>query len=185
MGSFISYTIPVQVPYFEDIISGAPKVESTTTLSSAIGLASQIKKVLLRAAGEEGVAENVNIVKTAAESLVNRITSYKTEYKTVPCIDTSGQTFGIWLNVLYLTPLTVLFVRFFIRSYHRRTSTPPKKKLAAIEEAGKDAAHGIERRIDSNGFADANGNGVVLNGQANGHVNKHANGNTKHKFVVS
>jgi hypothetical protein len=42
-----------------------------------------------------------------------------TVYQMTPCIDTSGQTFAIWLNVFYLTPLTVLFVRFFVRSYFR------------------------------------------------------------------
>ncbi|EFY89533.1 hypothetical protein MAC_04388 [Metarhizium acridum CQMa 102] len=38
-------------------------------------------------------------------------------YQTVSCINTSGQTFAIWSNVLYLAPLTVLFVRFFVQSY--------------------------------------------------------------------
>jgi hypothetical protein len=47
------------------------------------------------------------------------IQQYRME--TVPCIDTSGQMFAIWLNVLYLLPLTVLFIRFFIRSYITRT----------------------------------------------------------------
>lgn len=40
-----------------------------------------------------------------------------TGYQTVSCINTSGQTFAIWFNVLYLAPLTVLFVRFFVKNY--------------------------------------------------------------------
>lgn len=157
--------------------AASTKVQSATTTTSIAAAASLIKKILFRAAGEEGVAENVNVVKTAADSLINSITKYKTEYKTVPCIDTSGQTFAIWLNVLYLTPLTVLFVRFFIRSYIRRASTQTKgtkKQLAAIEKASSDAAHGIEREIQDNHFANANGNGVATtNGNANGHAKKH------------
>lgn len=39
--------------------------------------------------------------------------------QTWSCIDTTGETFAIWFNVLYLTPLTVLFLRFFIKSYFR------------------------------------------------------------------
>jgi hypothetical protein len=53
------------------------------------------------------------------ESVQNVVTSH-TEYQQVTCINTSGQTFAIWLNVVYLTPLTFLFVRFFIKSYLRR-----------------------------------------------------------------
>jgi hypothetical protein len=44
-----------------------------------------------------------------------------TEYYVVSCITTSGETFAIWFNVLYLTPLTVLIVRFFVKSYFRST----------------------------------------------------------------
>ncbi|TVY37500.1 hypothetical protein LOCC1_G007416 [Lachnellula occidentalis] len=43
--------------------------------------------------------------------------TYDTEYQTVLCINTSGEMFAIWFNVLYLTPLIVLFVRFFVKSY--------------------------------------------------------------------
>ena len=43
-------------------------------------------------------------------------------YETVSCINTSGQTFAVWLNVFYLGPLMYLFMRFFYRSYIRRAS---------------------------------------------------------------
>jgi hypothetical protein len=39
--------------------------------------------------------------------------------QTMSCIDTTGETFAIWFNVLYLTPLTFLFLRFFVKSYFR------------------------------------------------------------------
>ena len=51
---------------------------------------------------------------------------YRTEYQHVPCIDTSGQAFAIYLNLIYLAPLTGLFMRFFVKSYFRRTN--PKAK---------------------------------------------------------
>lgn len=50
------------------------------------------------------------------------ITASQQRMEGVACIDTSGQAFAIWLSVLYLTPLIVLFVRFFINSYSRGTS---------------------------------------------------------------
>ncbi|CAK7219035.1 hypothetical protein SEUCBS140593_003751 [Sporothrix eucalyptigena] len=42
--------------------------------------------------------------------------------KAMSCIATSSETFAIWLNVLYLAPLTYLFVKFFITSYLRRSN---------------------------------------------------------------
>jgi GNS1/SUR4 family len=73
------------------------------------------------------------------------VTSH-TEYQQVKCINTSGQTFAIWLNVVYLTPLTFLFVRFFIKSYLRRGEL-----LAARQKALKGKV--------------PNGNGHVANGK--------------------
>ncbi len=34
----------------------------------------------------------------------------------IPCINTTSATFAIWLNVLYLAPLTYLFASFFVAS---------------------------------------------------------------------
>lgn len=71
----------------------------------------------------------------------------------VPCLDTSAQAFAVWFNVIYLTPLTYLFARFFVRSYLRSstaTGGQNKKKdvrstLQAAERAGKDAVEEFER----------------------------------------
>jgi len=79
------------------------------------------------------------------EPLQNVVTSH-TEYQQVTCINTSGQTFAIWLNVVYLTPLTFLFVRFFIKSYLRRGEL-----LAARQKA-------LNGKVP-------NGNGHVANGK--------------------
>ncbi|CAK7270743.1 hypothetical protein SEPCBS57363_004259 [Sporothrix epigloea] len=69
--------------------------------------------------------------------------------KAASCIATSSETFAIWLNVLYLAPLTYLFMKFFITSYLRRSnaeitrgkdavdrSAKSKRKLAATSSSG-------------------------------------------------
>ena len=71
------------------------------------------------------------------------------EYRMISCIDTSGQSFAVLLNVMYLFPLTWLFVQFFIRSYVSRKE--PGKALPApmhaAEKAGVDAFKGISREM--------------------------------------
>jgi GNS1/SUR4 family len=176
--SFVSYTIPVQVPDLTVSAQNAAStaISSAAAVASSAGLGGLLKKFLFRAAGEEGLAENVNgwhstgqVTKGSSGAI-----QYRTEYQTVPCIDTSGQTFAIWFNVFYLTPLTVLFVRFFVKSYLRRTQKGAKghtTKHGAVEKAGNDALKGIEREVYPNG----NTNGHT-NGKANGHANGKANG---------
>ncbi|KAF7901993.1 uncharacterized protein EAF01_007291 [Botrytis porri] len=175
--SFISYTVTVQVPSIPATISSVTSSASVVATSAAAiatssGVADLIKKLLYRAVGEEGLAENVNApaVSNVAQAPIasipkshSKIPTYVTETRTIPCIDTSGQTFAIWLNVIYLTPLTFLFVRFFIKSYIRRTTASGKKagrkaSFVAAEKAGFDALKGVEREMTrgesklSNGF---------------------------------
>jgi len=181
--SFVSYTIPVQVP---DLATSAQNVAATAVSSvaavaSSAGFGELVKKFLFRAAGEEGLAENVNgghPLGQVAQASSGTI-QYHTEYQTVQCIDTSGQTFAIWFNVLYLTPLTALFVRFFVKSYLRRTQKGGRgghqTKHGAAEKAGKDAIKGMEREIYTNGNTNGHANGHA-NGKANGHANGKANG---------
>lgn len=164
--SFVSYSIPVRVPYLKEAISAtATATSSATATATAATLAEIIKKFLFRAVGGEGVAENVHGANTP--EVVEQIRSskagtpsYRTEYHTIPCIDTSGQTFAIWLNVIYLAPLTILFVRFFVKSYLRRANKKVGRKDIVAEKAGIDAVKGIGREI----------NGVKMNGngKANG-----------------
>src|SRR4051812_32775403 len=66
---FVSYTVPVSTPYIlvqtvsSAAASAASAVSSSATAAasatSATGLGGVIKKLLFRAAGEEGLAENV------------------------------------------------------------------------------------------------------------------------------
>jgi hypothetical protein len=167
--SFISYNIAVQVP-MSSLSSAASTVSSAVTSATSAGVADLVKKYLFRAAGEEGLAENIAVDPAVHAKLTFADTQlqFRTEYQTIPCIDTSGQTFAIWLNVLYLAPLTVLFVRFFIKSYLRMASGNSKKH-GKFEKASKDAMKGVERM---NGEA----NGAAVNGHAEGHANGYTNG---------
>jgi len=71
------------------------------------------------------------------------------DYRMVPCLDTTGQTFAVSLNVSYLLPLTYLFVRFFVRSYlyRKEPSVPQPTHMHAAEKAGLDALKGVSREI--------------------------------------
>ncbi|KAI9754800.1 MAG: hsp90 co-chaperone Cdc37 [Chaenotheca gracillima] len=157
---FISYDSPVSVPY--TIVSSVTAAASSVTSAAASAATSAsiggwLKKFALRAAGEEGLAENVpgagdlhvleGLVNTTAE------TGWRTELRTVPCIDTSGEAFAIWLNVLYLAPLTYLFSSFFARSYSRRSAAKEKSKSSdkvstTWEKAGVDALKGVDRELN-------------------------------------
>lgn len=120
---FIVYSIPVSVPYLSihNLSSALPKV--TSSVSSAVasatataGLGSWLKKAALRAAGEEGLAENVrnrqgetfgiDAIHAADVEKAQEEIKYKVEYQTIRCIDTSGEAFAILLNAVYLAPLT-------------------------------------------------------------------------------
>jgi hypothetical protein len=118
---FIAYNIPVSTPYLygQKVASAFPSV--TSSLSSVVAsatasadLAAWLKKIALRAAQQEGLAENVryqghrfgidqehaaNVDKQREE------TRYRLEYPQVHCLDTPGQVFAILLNVMYLFPL--------------------------------------------------------------------------------
>lgn len=61
-----------------------------------------------------------NLVAGADAALTNSTGNLAVASKSAPCIATTSETFAIWLNVLYLAPLTYLFVKFFITSYLRR-----------------------------------------------------------------
>ncbi|KAB8297304.1 hypothetical protein EYC80_002659 [Monilinia laxa] len=177
--SFISYTVTVQVPSIpatvSSVVSSASVVAtSAAAIATSAGISDLIKKLLYRAVGEEGLAENVNApaLSQAAQAPIvsaqsqakphSQVPTYVTETRTIPCIDTSGQTFAIWLNVVYLTPLTFLFVRFFIKSYIRRANAVGKKggrkaSFAAAEKAGLDALKGVEREMSRGESALAHG----------------------------
>lgn len=192
---FVKYTVPAQVHDINasaaSLASAASNVASSAAaVVSSAGMAGLVKKLLFRAAGEEGLAENVNgasSLRMVSPRSTHSGEQYSIEYQTVSCITTSGQAFAVWLNLFYLAPLTALFVRFFIRSYLRRTSSKgsSSQTRGAAEHAGRDAIKGVERELYRNGGLDGSGvtSGVeATNGSATGRVNTRANSkaNGKH-----
>jgi hypothetical protein len=133
-----------------------------------------LRKLIYRAAGDEGLAENIPVpgqplpVRQQQHVIANEPvhknpvhnffhhhetverTFYRTEYQNVPCIDTSGQAFAVYVNLIYLAPLTILFMRFFYKSYFgRSTPTTKRNKVRTISDAAGDAARSTERELDS------------------------------------
>jgi hypothetical protein len=189
---FVSYTVPVSIAHQiteqvsskispSSVASAVSSVtaSATSALPAATGPAlAFLKKLVYRAAGDEGLAENIGVpgsplavapghvptghaghVEHPVQHLfhhktVNKVV-YRTEYQHVQCIDTSGQAFAVYLNLIYLAPLTGLFMRFFVKSYLRRTNPKGKHqtKHDAIVKAGRDASHGVERELESLGKA--------------------------------
>ena len=167
---FVAYDIPIEEAYSyvhnlsNDLSSVASTVSSTlgsalASATSAAGLGSWLKKAALRAAGEEGLAENVRNsqgetfgidaihaadVEKAQEEIRYRMTTQR-----VHCLDTSGQALAIFMNLLYLAPLLYLFVTFFYNNYMARAhSEPPKPtKEENVNQSSRDAVKDIEREI--------------------------------------
>ncbi|GAB7361824.1 hypothetical protein MBLNU230_g1866t1 [Neophaeotheca triangularis] len=170
---FIQYDIPIQTPY--QVLSSVQSVASTA--SSAVNSATStveeifesptavatyralIKKLLLRAAGEEGAAERISNdrghhVPPKVEQKIEQFrqeaqpaqpaeptyeTRWRSDYTKINCLDTTGQAFAVYLNLLYLFPLTVLFARFFIKAYTHRSGK--RRSISEnIREAPSNAA---------------------------------------------
>lgn len=196
MHLFVQYDIPVATPYYiastvKRAISSASSVASeatsaaasaTSDVSEAIAsptatatLGALLKKLLLRAAGEEGLAERVHrerlqqpvdipgapMLPTTPEMAdkiqhFNEETYYETRWRTdwtkVDCIDTSGEAFAIYLNLLYLAPLTFLFARFFVKAYTQRGR---KRSISQATRqalgAGREAERKTERKVERGG----------------------------------
>ncbi|KAL2220554.1 putative fatty acid elongase [Thermoascus aurantiacus ATCC 26904] len=160
---FVRYTVPVLVPY--EAPTPAPAVPSAAesgiaaTSTPGASLAPWLKRLALRAAGVGGIAENVLDTQgqqfhvedavPAPQLAQPSVPEHVLEYRTIQCVDTTGQAFAIWLNVMYLLPLTYLFVRFFIRSYlHRKTpSVRHPMDMHIAEKAGLDALKDVSREI--------------------------------------
>ncbi|THZ58031.1 hypothetical protein D6C85_10332 [Aureobasidium pullulans] len=165
---FVKYDIPIATAYsiFHPISSAAAKASATaSSVVSAVPAETYgaiLRRILLRAAGDEGVAENVrdkqgNIIMEQAKEAIQKYheeTRYRTDYTTINCLDTTGQSFAVWLNILYLFPLTVLFVRFFVRAYvFRSGSSKSRSKRHSASRATKEAAQGTNREIEHAGKA--------------------------------
>ncbi|KAF2104515.1 hypothetical protein NA57DRAFT_30863 [Rhizodiscina lignyota] len=178
---FISYTIPSSVIYagkygFKAATAAAASAMSTAAADLAPPTATAVlgawlKKLAFRAAGQEGLAENVRnswgeVFGPEADYVqetLDRMTK-KDEFQLISCIDTTGQSFAIWLNLIYLAPLTWLFLRFFFRSYNKRTSssTAHSTHTRRISRSAIDAARGVDRELESLGRSAEDGVGEAV-----------------------
>ena len=167
---YVAYDIPVELPYLyvRNLSTALPSTVSTassvvssalSSVTAAAGLSNWLKKAALRAAGEEGLAENVrnsqgetfgiDAVHAADVEKAQEEIRYKIGTQRIHCIDTSGQVFAILLNVIYLVPLFGLFVRFFYKSYVSRAHSDPPKPTQQenIKKSSQDAIKDVEREI--------------------------------------
>jgi len=169
---FIAYQIPVSVPYIYRLGDAASSVASSVSsdVSSAVsvatatasaGIGAWLKKAAFRAAGREGLAENVvngqgrtfgvDAVHAARDLKAREEIRYRNDLQWVNCLDTNSQAFAILLNCMYLAPLTWLFVRFFARAYSqrqaRRRSSAVSDLARIARDAGFDAFKGVSRNI--------------------------------------
>ncbi|POS85973.1 hypothetical protein EPUL_002725 [Erysiphe pulchra] len=129
--SFISYSYL----YEFQIIKTVLKEPASTTLSSvrsvvtSISLTEKIKDLLITSLGRSNKVRPEAKLPVFTESY-----TFHSERLSSNCLDTSGQNFAVWLNVIYLTPLTFLFMRFFVNSYFRRSSkNSVQVKAVAVE----------------------------------------------------
>jgi hypothetical protein len=180
--SFVSYSVPVSKTITQDATAPvAISVDANDSVpSSAPAFLDNLKQMVLGMASK--VTTSAAAQSTSAEANLEPEQSTTTQQvytqEIVPCINTTGQTFAIWLNVLYLAPLTYLFVKFFITSYLRRsnaTSARGKGKgaresqVTVAEKAGWDAAQSIQQEVYGEGSSSSQATGsLTTNGQANG-----------------
>lgn len=182
---FVQYDIPIATPYKVLATVSSVAASATSAVASATSEVSKVvesptataaagaflKKLLLRAAGEEGVAERIGIPhdnKPIAQHIEERLeqisqaavpagpvyeTRWRTEWTKVNCIDTSGEAFAIYLNLFYLFPLTVLFARFFYKAYMKRTTRPrgASQTAKAIAQDARTAETETEKAVEAAG----------------------------------
>ena len=167
---FVAYDIPIEEAYLyvHNLSTALPSTASavSSTLSSALtsataaaGIGSWLKKAALRAAGEEGLAENVrnyqgetfgiDAVHAAEVERAQEEIRYRMGSSRVHCLDTSGQVLAILMNLVYLAPLAYLFMTYFYRSYIARAhSEPPKPtKEENIKQSSQEAVRNLESEL--------------------------------------
>ena len=163
---FIAYEIPVasKVVIIRNLSTLIPTATSAiaskaTSLANSANIEAWLKKLALRAAGEEGLAENVrntrgetfgiDAIHAAEVEKAQEVIQYKLTTQRVNCLDTSGQVFAILLNAAYLAPLAYLFIKFFAKNYTSLTkSEPPKPTVPEkLKESAKEAVEAIEDKV--------------------------------------
>ncbi len=187
--SFVSYAIPVVLSIAKKTSAAAGEPETAPE-----PLLDNVKGWLYEAVSKATSVAASQVTPPAGAASVREtvVKEYEVAYgqKLVSCATSSGETFAIWLNVLYLAPLTYLFVKFFITSYLRRSNAESRrvKKAAGervrrlsnvtlAEKAGWDAAKNLEKEVygpdspttpkeEENMIPAPNGKATLPNGQA-------------------
>ncbi|KAF4505331.1 hypothetical protein G6O67_007289 [Ophiocordyceps sinensis] len=147
--SFVTYVAPITVvrPVVDRLAAVA--VPANPVAPAPSGTLGALMRLFLGSATKQ-----VPAVAVASVQEPTMVT--ETIHFSQPCIVTAGETFAIWLNVLYLAPLTYLFVSFFIASYVKRSNAVHKmngkahageSNVMLAEKAGWDAARGVEREV--------------------------------------
>jgi hypothetical protein len=165
---FIVYQIPVSIPYIfhlgdvaSSVSSDISSTLSVATATASAGVGAWLKKAAFRAAGREGLAENVvnaqgqtfgvDAIHGAQDLKAREEVRYRDDLQWVHCLDTSGQAFAILLNCMYLAPLTWLFLRFFARAYYQRQARRRSSAVSDIaryaRDSSVDALRGVSRNI--------------------------------------
>ncbi|UNI14432.1 Very-long-chain 3-oxoacyl-CoA synthase [Purpureocillium takamizusanense] len=161
--SFVTYIAPVTLSTITSAPVDVPAAPADSVLPTAAGTLDSLKKLIFGSVTKDAAA-------AVAGSVKEQTLTTETLYVAQPCIGTANETFAIWLNVLYLAPLTYLFVSFFIASYVKRSNAAQKangkphrreSNVALAEKAGWDAARGVEREVYG-------GENMLVDGQANG-----------------
>jgi hypothetical protein len=172
--SFVTYVIPVTVAR-STIHKASAALAADVPAEAAASLfpgALESLKQLIFGAGAEVAAPAQH---SQSATVGTAVPATETLHTVQPCIMTAGETFALWINVVYLAPLTYLFISFFIASYVKRSNAAQKIKgksdpsrplgrdvTELAEKAGWDAArdverevYGGERMVNGNGSADA------------------------------
>lgn len=157
--SFVTYVAPITSTHV--VAEDAPVTKSAPIdyiLPTAVSALDSLKNLIFgsgNAANEAAAAAAAAASPSAQQQKMTTVT--QTRQLAQPCIVTSGETFAIWLNVLYLAPLTYLFVSFFIASYVKRSTAAQKlngkaardmgDEVTLAEKAGWEAARNVEREV--------------------------------------
>lgn len=79
------------------------------------------------------VIQIVQFVVGLLAAISHMFLSYTVSGGVVTCMNTSGQMFSLCMNILYLIPLMLLFLQFFVKRY--LGNTPRKKNMQANQRA--------------------------------------------------
>jgi hypothetical protein len=130
---FVSYTVPIA-----STTSTAPPTAATAT---PITLIDKLRSVFLAMGSSTSSSQIAGSEPSGTTTITQQM---------MPCTTTSGHAFAIWLHVVYLAPLTWLFVKFFIASYVRRSgaeTTRSKQKKLELSEKRKGGAALVEGHV--------------------------------------